>query len=141
GVFAGTIRHEGVISANSLAYDEAGNIVLRALSDIEIGADARVQANGANGGDITVQSLTGDAAVRGDVQAVGEAGQGGNIKILGDRVGLFGEAYVDASGVTGGGDVLVGGDFQGQGDIQTANQTVLGSNAAIHADAIDSGDG
>ena len=63
------------------------------------------------------------------------------IEILGDRVGLFADARVDASGQTAGGQVLIGGDFQGKGDTQTANQTQVGKNASIHVDAIESGDG
>lgn len=141
GLFAGSIQHEGVIAANSLSVDEAGNIVLAAQSHITVGDDAIVDASGAQGGSITIQSETGDAVVRGEVTAVGSEAEGGHIAVLGERVGLFGEAVVDASGRTGGGEVLVGGDFQGQGDTQTATQTQLGADTSIHADALESGDG
>jgi len=44
--------------------------------------------------------------------------------VLGSRVGLTGDAKIDASGQLGGGTVLVGGDYQGKNpDIQNANIT------------------
>ena len=73
--------------------------------------------------------------------ATGE-GKGGEIQVLGERIGLFGNAKVDASGKTGGGTVLVGGDYQGKNhDVPNAATTYFGRNAEIKADAIDNGDG
>lgn len=141
GVFAGSIRHEGVIEADGIGTDAAGNIVLRAQSDLEMGSDALVQASGAAGGAITLQSESGDTVVRGTVEALGTDGTGGDIQILGERVGLFGDATIDASGRFGGGRVLAGGDFQGKGEVQTASQTQLNPDAAIRVDALESGDG
>ncbi|MCA1992658.1 MAG: filamentous hemagglutinin N-terminal domain-containing protein [Coleofasciculus sp. S288] len=66
---------------------------------------------------------------------------GGMVQILGDRIGLFDNARIDVSSETGGGTVLIGGDFQGKGEVPHATQTLIGSNVMINADAIDSGDG
>ena len=141
GVFAGSLQHMGTIEANGIGTDAAGNIVLFADANINVGADAVIAASGANGGDITIQSETGDTVIQGRIEALGESGIGGNVKVLGERVGLFGSASIDASGETGGGEVLVGGDFQGQGDIQTAQQTQTSSDSIIRADALTTGDG
>lgn len=141
GVFAGSIDHRGIIEANALGTDAAGNIVLQARDAISIDSGASVAASGADGGEIRIQALNGDTMVSGDVEAVGSNGKGGSIRILGERVGLFGETAVDASGMAGGGEVLVGGDYQGKGEVQTAQQTQLGVNAVIHADATENGDG
>jgi filamentous hemagglutinin family protein len=141
GIFAGSIKHEGVIAADSIGIDATGNIVLHAQANIDVGDNAMVSSNGDTGGGITMQSETGDTVVRGTVEATGIEEQGGEIKILGNRVGLFGDAYVDASGKTGGGEILVGGDYQGKGETQTAQQTQLSSEAGIHADALQQGDG
>src|SRR5207248_1465188 len=49
---------------------------------------------------------------------------------------------IDASGDTGGGTVLVGGDAHGANpDVQNAQQTVIGSDGIIRADAGTTGDG
>ncbi|NEZ66403.1 S-layer family protein [Leptolyngbyaceae cyanobacterium CCMR0082] len=45
------------------------------------------------------------------------------------------------SGASGGGTVLLGGDYQGQGVVPTAEQTIVGPNVLIAADALTSGDG
>ena len=115
GVFAGSIHNSGTISANAITVNDAGEIVLVAQGD-------NVQQDGT-------------------VTATSETGQGGHIEILGDRVGLFGETAVDASGASGGGEVLVGGDYQGGGDTRTATTTQVSDTASIHADASKSGDG
>ncbi|MEM8637913.1 MAG: CHAT domain-containing protein [Cyanobacteria bacterium P01_G01_bin.54] len=62
------------------------------------------------------------------------------VNLLGDRVGLS-AAQVDASGATGGGDVRIGGDYRGEGDIPNATFTDVDSESVINANALDSGDG
>ena len=64
---------------------------------------------------------------------------GGTIAVLGDQVALSG-AYVDASGDAGGGNVYVGGDRQGQGEMRTASDTFVSNGSEIHADALTAGD-
>ncbi|NEP13893.1 MAG: CHAT domain-containing protein [Symploca sp. SIO2C1] len=63
-----------------------------------------------------------------------------SITILGDKVGLIG-ANLDASGTNGGGTVLIGGDYQGQGTVPNASRTFVSSDSVINADALSNGDG
>src|SRR5207253_1089331 len=65
---------------------------------------------------------------------------GGTVNVLGDRVGVFG-GQIDASGDSGGGTVLVGGDYQGHGPTPRASATYVSPTAQIHADATRAGDG
>ncbi|NCS05095.1 MAG: CHAT domain-containing protein [Microcystis aeruginosa G13-07] len=65
---------------------------------------------------------------------------GGEISILGDRVGLV-NATVDASGINGGGIILVGGDYQGNGIVPNATATYVSSDSVIKADALTQGNG
>ncbi|MBN1378853.1 MAG: filamentous hemagglutinin N-terminal domain-containing protein [Gammaproteobacteria bacterium] len=142
GVFAGNIKHEGVIAATSIGTDSTGNIVLQAQSDIDISENALISASGNTGGDITVQSKTGTTLVSGDIEAIGVEANGGDIKLLGEYVGLSDNASVDASGATGGGEILIGGDYRGENpDVQNASATFVGADVSIAADAEDSGDG
>ncbi|MDH3759713.1 MAG: filamentous hemagglutinin N-terminal domain-containing protein, partial [Gammaproteobacteria bacterium] len=140
-LFAGNLKHSGSINATGIVRNADGSISLVAQQDIEVSAGATLNADGEEGGNIRVQSHHGDVHFSGTASARGESGKGGKIEILGERVGLFGEAKLDVSGRTGGGEVLVGGDFQGGGDTQTASQTQVSLGASIHADAIESGDG
>jgi filamentous hemagglutinin family protein len=142
GVFAGTLRHSGEIRANALVYDEAGRIVLRTSNEMQIASGSTTRADGKAGGSIVIDSGQGSTRVAGEVTARGNDGRGGNISLLGDRVAVVENAAVDASGSTGGGKILVGGDFQGTNpDIHNAASTFVGSNATLRADATQVGDG
>ncbi len=153
GIYAGLINQANTINANSVVVGENGRITLKATKNIDLGKDSITTANGHNGGKIEI--LSGDTTlVSGVVEAKaqqlslpfgGEAeatGKGGEIKLLGNLVGLDGKAAIDASGENGGGTVLVGGDFQGKNaNVQNAFRTVVGADASIKADAITSGNG
>lgn len=85
------------------------------------------------------QSLT---LIGGDVTHTGSlAAPGGRVEVLGNTVSLVETATIDVSGPTGGGTVLIGGDYQGQGTTPRAARTLIGPEVIINADAITSGDG
>ncbi len=142
GMYGGLVRQGGVANANTAVVGENGKIVFKATKDVTLEAGSVTTASGPSGGSVRVQAETGTLLASGTIEAKGDAGKGGTVQLLGDRVGLIGSATVDASGESGGGTVLVGGDFQGKNpDIQNAFRTYFGPDAAIKADAIESGDG
>src|SRR5258706_4137959 len=68
--------------------------------------------------------------------------KGGTVEVLGERVGLLGHSKIDVSGDAGGGTALIGGDYQGKNpSIPNAQRTVVGADATITADAVNSGNG
>jgi filamentous hemagglutinin family protein len=78
--------------------------------------------------------------ITGNIEVGNIAGEGGNIGIFGDRV-ILNHANIDASGQNGGGTILIGGDYQGQGNTPTATHTFIDKNTSIRADAIAQGNG
>ncbi|MCH8184060.1 MAG: filamentous hemagglutinin N-terminal domain-containing protein, partial [Proteobacteria bacterium] len=111
------INMEGIIEARTVEQS-AGRIVL-------------------NGGDAGIVRVSGtlDASGR-------DAGEiGGQVTVLGEKVGLFDGAVVDVSGDAGGGTALIGGNYQGAGPERNAQFTYLSSGMRIDADAITQGDG
>ena len=54
---------------------------------------------------------------------------------------MTGNARIDVSGDTGGGTALIGGNYQGKGPEPNAKATAVGKDAAINADAINTGNG
>lgn len=141
-IFAGTITHSGSINADSVSVDSEGQIVLAATQNITVDETALITASGNNGGKIHIESELGDSVVKGAIEAKGNDGKGGSIHVLGERVGVFSDAIIDVSGTESGGEVLIGGDFQGKNlDIKNATQTAVGDDAVIKANAVDSGDG
>lgn len=114
GIFAGTLRHSGVIQATTATL-EGGRVVLKA---------------------------TGDAYVEGSGQILATGTVGGSVDVLGNRVAVMDQAVIDVSGAQGGGTVRVGGDYQGKNaDIQNSKATYIGAEATMKADASTSGDG
>ncbi|MBI2969793.1 MAG: filamentous hemagglutinin N-terminal domain-containing protein, partial [Gammaproteobacteria bacterium] len=144
-VFTNVVNNEGVISAGRIE-NQGGVIKLVASGEgnslINTGT---LDASGddGDGGQIKIYA-TGTAIVAGEsfLDATSADAQGGSIQVLGDRVGLFDHATLDASGTTGGGTVLVGGDFQGKNpDVPNASRTYVGPDTSIYADATRDGDG
>ncbi|ABM39306.1 two-partner secretion domain-containing protein [Polaromonas naphthalenivorans] len=118
GIFGNLVNQRGLVSADQAAMGANGQIVLKASGDLLLEAGSLTSASGA--GDST----------------------GGTIHLLGERVGLTGNARVDASGQAGGGTVLIGGDYRGQNPaIANAKQVYVSGGATIRADALASGNG
>ncbi len=74
-----------------------------------------------------------------DASGKGVGEKGGTVEIYGDQVGLLANAEIDTSGSVGGGNVNIGGDYQGLGDKPKALATYVDQNAVVNADAIDNG--
>ncbi|MFT5113445.1 MAG: filamentous hemagglutinin family protein [Parasphingorhabdus sp.] len=120
-----------------LDLDDPVDIVPSAIEVAEVVATA--------GGDILVDGgENGTVIVAGtlDSSAAGEGGQGGDITIMAETIELEDEAIVDASGIAGGGEVLIGGGKNGADpNVRNAKVVVVGEAAEIHSDALDFGDG
>lgn len=116
-VLGENVNSSGAILANSKAANAAGNIEIHSR-------------------DTTL--LTGNSTI----SAINEgAGSGGQIKILGDRIGVLDQSQIHTSGTRGGGDINIGGGFQGKvSQLRNATRTVIGKNTLIEANAINNGD-
>jgi filamentous hemagglutinin family protein len=142
GMYGALVRNAGVAEASGAVVDAAGSIRFVATKDLTVDAGSRVAANGASGGDILLQAKGGTNLISGTVEATGASGKGGNVQALGVRVGVIGNGVIDASGETGGGSVMVGGDYQGKNPgVQNAEWALVGRDGIIRADARNTGDG
>ena len=141
-IYAGLISQQGIINADSAVLGENGKIFFKAKTRTTLSSSSTTTANGVNGGSVIIETTQGLTEVSGKVSAKGESGIGGEVLILGEHVGLLDNADIDASGYTGGGVVLIGGDNKGENpNIKNAKATYVGVNTQIHADAIEKGDG
>jgi filamentous hemagglutinin family protein len=77
----------------------------------------------------------------GSLEANSLVSKGGKIYLEGDDITLSSTSKLEAKGATGGGTVLVGGDWQGIGDMRQATKVTMQAGAAIDASATDKGDG
>ncbi len=140
-VTRGVINNSGALEAGSLTAD-GGRIVLTAGNDVNLASTSTVAVDGQKGGEITVQAKAGTLLTDGSLSARGASGTGGTVKLLGNQVGLVNAAQVDSSGTTGGGTVLVGGDYQGgNAEVANARATYVAPDVTIKANALQQGDG
>ncbi len=65
----------------------------------------------------------------------------GKVNITGDKIRLKSGSNIDVSGSEGGGEVLVGGNYQGKGELKTADKTRIDKGSQINADAVIRGKG
>ena len=77
----------------------------------------------------------------GSLEANSLVNKGGKIVLEGDDITLDRNSKIEAKGPTGGGIVLVGGDWQGSGDLRQATKLTMEAGATIDASATDKGDG
>ena len=76
------------------------------------------------------------------IEAKGISTKGGKIILEGDDITLKSTSVVDASGNLGGGEVLIGGDYQGKNpEIRNAKTVTAEKGSITKADAITEGDG
>jgi filamentous hemagglutinin family protein len=121
GVYGALVSQRGTINADSAVMGANGKIVLKSSRTTLLEAGSSTSARGTADGNLNT---------------------GGDIVLLGAQVGLTGDAVVDASGGAGGGTVLVGGDYQGRNAaLPNAQQTYVGKDSVIKADATGLGDG
>ncbi|MBW4548584.1 MAG: CHAT domain-containing protein [Symplocastrum torsivum CPER-KK1] len=110
-------------------------------SEVETGltvnSDRTIQTNGT-----ILPTQAGTAIISGTLDASNPAARqvGGTVNVLGNQVGLF-DANINASGARGGGTVLLGGDYQGQGTLPNASSTYVSSDSRINANARRNGEG
>ena len=109
--------------------------------DLQQATDVKVADNGTiklTRSDTEIPSDAGTTIASGNIDVSGNSG--GNVNVLGDKVGVV-AGNIDASGTNGGGEILIGGDYKGQGEVPNASRTFIDSESVIAADAVASGNG
>ncbi|MDQ6882420.1 MAG: filamentous hemagglutinin N-terminal domain-containing protein, partial [Pseudomonadota bacterium] len=113
GIFAGQLRHSGLIQAAAVSR-EGGKVLL-------IGAES--------------------ADIQGTVTAINDA-RGGQVHVSAGKVRLRSGAMIDASAPEGGGEALIGGGWQGKdARLASASETLVEAGASVRADSSNAGNG
>lgn len=129
--------------------DEAGNVLPFAAKDLPAlltsAGDAETGLTANDDGSITINETETSfipeaelAIASGNINVSGTTG--GEVNITGNKVGVL-SGSIDATGTEAGGNVRIGGDYQGGGDIPNASHTIVDENSTIAVDATDNGDG
>ncbi|EMG7234234.1 filamentous hemagglutinin N-terminal domain-containing protein [Salmonella enterica] len=138
------VENRGLISAtNGQVYltakgqDMLLNTVVNNSGTIEAkGLESRGGEIVLNGGDSGVVSQSGR------LLADSQTGQGGKVILEGQNIHLAGSSLTSATGKTGGGEVYVGGGWQGKDSvIRNASKVVMDKTATVDVSATDAGNG
>ena len=144
-VLTSLVSNSGSIFADGgvvrLDVNAAQNIVDRVINmDGIIQARSVVEKNGQiilMGGDAGEVSVSGTL----DASGYGQGETGGVVHVLGEMLSFDGYGLIDVSGDLGGGTLLFGGDYQGQGSVPNATDSYIGPDTQTFADAVTSGNG
>ncbi len=138
----GKILQSGTMVAKN-SDGSGGQMDLRGAEvELDLGSILTASGSGvgAGGGAINIDSQE-TSLVRGQLDVSSVSAQGGRLVVTGQRVGFL-EGTMSASGGSGGGEVLLGGDYQGKNlEVKNAQATVMGKDVVIVADATVNGDG
>ncbi|PTY38086.1 hypothetical protein BGP77_16680 [Saccharospirillum sp. MSK14-1] len=148
-IFSQVVNNDGIIRAGRI--DNTGGVISlvgsggRDNSVVNSGQiDASAMDANSDGGKITLHAEDSTLLVQdgSQISASSNNQQGGQVHLLGDQIALTGDASVDASGELGGGEILVGGDYQGKSTgVPNADKVIVGSGVLLNADAHRLGDG
>ncbi|EIZ5736809.1 filamentous hemagglutinin N-terminal domain-containing protein [Salmonella enterica] len=138
------VENQGLISAadgrvflTAQGKDMLLNTVVNNSGTIEAkGLESRGGEIVLNGGDSGVVNQTGQ------LLADSHAGPGGKITVEGQNIHLAANSRTSATGKAGGGEVYVGGGWQGKdGHIRNASKVVMDKTATVDVSATDAGSG
>ena len=138
------LRHMAIVGDAGDAIHQFGNLV--------VGDELRLQAGRIEiAGDLSGRAADmwldagpdGRLTIGGAIRSLaGEGEIGGSVTLLGAEIELLDSARLDVSGFGGGGQILVGGDYQGaNAALYNARTVRLHAGALLRADATHLGDG
>ncbi|MEQ9235742.1 CHAT domain-containing protein [Coleofasciculus sp. E2-BRE-01] len=118
-----------------------GEIQVNSTGTVIQTASATIRANGSQQGGVIEFKGNADTVLTtsGDIEATGEVG--GTVHLFAETVQLL-ATDIDVSGNSGGGEILVGGDFQGQtSNAINAQNTIINHSSRLNANALTTGYG
>ena len=143
GVFAGTLRHSGIVQAQTLILD-GGRLVLKAQGDVTLGAGSRSIASGINqGGMVQVASQQGNIQLQAGAQVSAEATagadpiqatpRGGTVDVQASSgyVSIDAGAAIDASGGRGGAVEVRAHRMVQSGVVRADGRDTLGGSVTV----------
>ncbi|MBX7066800.1 MAG: filamentous hemagglutinin N-terminal domain-containing protein [Parachlamydiales bacterium] len=133
------LEQNGIVRCSQMEWKSDGTLYEKAIQ-----LKGEVDALGTElvDGKIFLRAEKGTVFVDGNIKAKNFNDEGGRIEILGEKVALLENAFVDLSGKFGGGTLLMGGDTQGaNSQILNAEFTYVDPKAQITVQALEKGPG
>ena len=137
----GTINSESFSALIAGDVQNLGDILSPGGDAALLSGDAIIEVGDAAGGKITMDLsglLNGSSSNAGTIDVSSPESTGGSVTVVGESVANSG--IIEASGKSGGGEVLIGGDYLGANDALSNAKNAIFSGS-VSANAIDSGEG
>ena len=129
----GGVSNSGSIRANGPSGSSARVLIEAAYAKV----DGLIRAEG---GSVRITGSD-SAEIDGTIDVASTVGRGGDVTVEGDVVAIGSTASVDASGLSGGGSVRIGGGFQGNDDdVRNARIVDVAEGAAFNVDSTGNAD-
>ncbi|MBP82678.1 MAG: hypothetical protein CMO61_02390 [Verrucomicrobiales bacterium] len=141
-VYGMAVKNEGRVVATSISR-EGGQIFLRSgAGQVQVNGMLKATRSG-EGGSVVVDAGSGGLAeVGGHIDVSGTTGFGGSVAVTGEQVEVLEDGLIVADGVTGGGEIRIGGGMRGaEVAYQNAATTSVGSGAVLSASSLATGNG
>lgn len=138
-LLAGRINITGLLRANArnTPNSVAGKITIEGQDKVLI-ADATIEANGGDGGEIKIISLNGSVNITESyIQTNGGQGRGGAISVAGLQQTTINAATLEATGQEQGGTILIGNDAE-NGTLPFSVYTSIDAQSIITASQLNS---
>ncbi|MCT7977340.1 filamentous hemagglutinin N-terminal domain-containing protein, partial [Laspinema olomoucense] len=114
-----------------------GNLTQGHARGAVVNPDGTITLTGSN---LSLSSDAGTTIVSGEISVADGVQTGGTVTILGEKIGAI-ASTIDAAGGNGGGEVYLGGDFQGGSRLPKADRTLISPDSTIRVDALSNGNG
>ena len=141
-VYALAVNNTGVVRASG-AVTKGGRVLLTAGGGGTVKNSGRISArrSDGSGGEVRLQAeSSGRVENSGTLDASGGTGTGGQVTVLGGGIELHTGAMLNASGGQRGGDIRIGGDFQGRNPaLPNALSVSVGDGVSLLADGSSGG--
>lgn len=129
-----TLGNNSVVDASGDAGMAGGQVSVSGRN-VSVASTASVSAGGSTGGSVSIIGSN-SATVNGSIDTVGSSAAGGNVDVTASSVTVGSTATIDASGVSSGGEVRIGGGIQGSDStIANSDSTTVEEGSVILADA------
>ena len=152
---ANLIQNGGTIKSDNgqvLIKSSAAQSLVKATIKGPSGKTKLISNNGvlklvSNNGTIEAKKIKIDAGKNGLVDNSGildvssSTGKAGSVEITGKEISINSGSKILAKGKNGGGDILIGGDWKGSGDLLQSTYVTVQQNTLIDASSTDKGDG
>ena len=145
------ITNSGALQAKSVANQNGEIIIMAEGSNAVINNVTELKGVKSGASKVLISGLI-------DASGLQEGESGGKIQILGDNISLLENVVINASGHTGkyattlglekaakrlnaaGGEILIGGDYLGKGNVPCAIKLSVSPNATVYSDSYEVGD-